>query len=66
MKADRVNRKGPGSDPDSVVPPRAKGFVTLADAEREHILVALRETGWVLGGQKGCRGPLGDEAVYAV
>jgi formate hydrogenlyase transcriptional activator len=26
---------------------------TLADAEREHILGALRETGWVLGGPKG-------------
>ena len=29
--------------------------VTLADAEREHILGALRETGWVLGGPKGPR-----------
>jgi formate hydrogenlyase transcriptional activator len=27
--------------------------VTLADAEREHILGALRQTGWVLGGPKG-------------
>ena len=47
--------------------------VTLADAEREHILSALRETGWVVGGPKGaarrffagfharCRGPSLDE-----
>jgi formate hydrogenlyase transcriptional activator len=27
--------------------------VTLADAEREHILGILRETGWVVGGPKG-------------
>jgi transcriptional regulator of acetoin/glycerol metabolism len=27
--------------------------VTLADAEREHILGALRETGGVLGGPEG-------------
>jgi len=26
---------------------------TLADAEREHIIKVLRETGWVLGGPKG-------------
>ena len=33
--------------------------VTLADAEREHILGALRETGWVLGGPKGAAARLG-------
>jgi formate hydrogenlyase transcriptional activator len=33
--------------------------VTLADAEREHILSALRETGWVLGGPKGAAARLG-------
>ena len=27
--------------------------VTLADAERDHILGVLRETGWVLGGPNG-------------
>ncbi len=32
---------------------------TLADAEREHILGALRETGWVLGGPKGAAIRLG-------
>jgi len=32
---------------------------TLADAEREHILCALRETGWVLGGPKGAAARLG-------
>lgn len=33
--------------------------VTLADAEREHILNALRETGWVVGGPKGAAARLG-------
>ena len=38
---------------------RAAAAVTLADAEREHILGALRETGWVLGGPKGAAARLG-------
>jgi formate hydrogenlyase transcriptional activator len=33
--------------------------VTLADAEREHILSALRETGWLVGGPKGAAARLG-------
>ena len=33
--------------------------VTLTDAEREHILVALHDTGWVLGGPKGAAARLG-------
>src|SRR5438874_1612988 len=33
--------------------------VTLADAEREHILGALRESGWVVGGPKGAAARLG-------
>jgi formate hydrogenlyase transcriptional activator len=33
--------------------------VTLADAEREHILGALRETNWVVGGPKGAAARLG-------
>ncbi|HEY2584668.1 MAG TPA: sigma 54-interacting transcriptional regulator [Tepidisphaeraceae bacterium] len=33
--------------------------VTLADAEREHILGALRDTGWVLGGPRGAAARLG-------
>jgi formate hydrogenlyase transcriptional activator len=32
---------------------------TLADAEREHILSVLGETGWVLGGSKGAAARLG-------
>src|SRR5262249_5524376 len=32
--------------------PQSSG-ITLADAERDHILGALRETGWVLGGPNG-------------
>ena len=33
--------------------------VTLADAQREHILGVLRETGWVVGGPKGAADRLG-------
>ncbi len=33
--------------------------LTLADAEREHILGALVETGWVVGGPKGAAARLG-------
>jgi formate hydrogenlyase transcriptional activator len=33
--------------------------MTLADAEREHILGALRDTGWVVGGPKGAAVRLG-------
>jgi formate hydrogenlyase transcriptional activator len=33
--------------------------MTLADAEREHILTALRETSWVMGGPKGAANRLG-------
>jgi formate hydrogenlyase transcriptional activator len=32
---------------------------TLADAEREHILIALRETSWVVAGPKGAAARLG-------
>jgi formate hydrogenlyase transcriptional activator len=32
-------------------PPTSR--LTLAEAEREHVLGALRETGWVVGGPKG-------------
>jgi formate hydrogenlyase transcriptional activator len=39
-------------------PPTAAA-VTLADAEREHILSALREAGWVLGGPNGAAARLG-------
>jgi len=39
-------------------PPTAAA-VTLADAEREHILAALRETGWVVGGPEGAASRLG-------
>jgi formate hydrogenlyase transcriptional activator len=37
----------------------AEAPVTLADAEREHILGILRETDWVLGGPKGAAARLG-------
>lgn len=35
------------------------GALTLADAERDHILSALRDTRWVLGGPKGAAARLG-------
>jgi len=37
----------------------ADGYVSLAEAEREHILRALRETDWVLGGFNGAAARLG-------
>ncbi|HEV3078438.1 MAG TPA: helix-turn-helix domain-containing protein, partial [Gemmataceae bacterium] len=37
----------------------AKAPLTLADAEREHILGVLGETGWVVGGPKGAAVRLG-------
>ena len=47
--------------PPSQVPAQAptKSPVTLADAEREHILSVLRQTGWVVGGPKGAAVRLG-------
>jgi formate hydrogenlyase transcriptional activator len=44
------------SHPSSNTPHPSK---TLADAEREHILGALRETGWVVSGPKGAAVLLG-------
>jgi formate hydrogenlyase transcriptional activator len=44
--------------PTSDLRPPTSGL-TLADAEREHILGALRETGWVVGGPKGAAARLG-------
>jgi formate hydrogenlyase transcriptional activator len=39
--------------------PTAAAAVTLADADREHILGVLRDTGWVVGGPKGAAARLG-------
>ncbi len=47
----------PPAEPPAPAP--AAAGVTLAAAEREHILGALRETGWVLGGPKGAAARLG-------
>jgi formate hydrogenlyase transcriptional activator len=33
--------------------------LTLADAEREHVLSALHETGWIVGGPEGAAARLG-------
>jgi transcriptional regulator with GAF, ATPase, and Fis domain len=35
------------------------GTATLADAERAHIISALRETNWIVGGRKGAAARLG-------
>jgi formate hydrogenlyase transcriptional activator len=35
------------------------GFATLANAEREHIVRALSETNWVIGGPTGAAARLG-------
>jgi formate hydrogenlyase transcriptional activator len=40
-------------------PDRPAAAATLADAEREHVLAVLRDTGWVLGGPKGAAARLG-------
>jgi formate hydrogenlyase transcriptional activator len=52
IKLDDLNVAAPAE-----VPPGSA--VTLADAEREHILGVLGETGWVVGGPKGAAGRLG-------
>jgi formate hydrogenlyase transcriptional activator len=51
----------PVADLRAAVPAKvpAAGAVTLTDAAREHILVALREANWVLGGPKGAATRLG-------
>lgn len=46
----------PSPSPGSAIPAKA---VTLADAEREHILNALREANWVVGGARGAAARLG-------
>jgi formate hydrogenlyase transcriptional activator len=43
----------------SRIPHPSKEAVSLADAEREHILSALHETSWVLGGPEGAAARLG-------
>jgi formate hydrogenlyase transcriptional activator len=47
----------PPAPAQALVPAAAPG--TLADAERDHILGVLRETGWVLGGPNGAAARLG-------
>ena len=49
----------PTADAVTQTPVEPAAAVTLADAEREHILGALRETGWVVGGPKGAAARLG-------
>ena len=42
-----------------LAPAPAAAVVTLADAEREHIFGALRESGWVVAGPRGAAARLG-------
>jgi formate hydrogenlyase transcriptional activator len=49
----------PGDLPSAATQAAAPPAVSLADAEREHILGVLRETGGVLGGQEGAAARLG-------
>jgi formate hydrogenlyase transcriptional activator len=39
--------------------PTTSAAVTLEDAEREHILRALADTNWVIGGPRGAAARLG-------
>jgi formate hydrogenlyase transcriptional activator len=48
----------PRSDLESALPPTSSP-VTLEDAERDHILRALEQTGWVIGGPAGAATRLG-------
>jgi formate hydrogenlyase transcriptional activator len=50
---------GEWKTPSPTVEVSATGPVTLADAEREHILSILQETSWVVGGSKGAAARLG-------
>ncbi|MBX3396867.1 MAG: sigma 54-interacting transcriptional regulator [Phycisphaerae bacterium] len=44
---------------ESATAPTTSASVTLTDAEREHILRALQDTNWVLGGPEGAAARLG-------
>jgi formate hydrogenlyase transcriptional activator len=48
----------PRSELESALPPTSSP-VTLEDAERDHILRALEQTGWVIGGPAGAATRLG-------
>ncbi len=43
----------------AVKPPSESASRTLADADREHILETLNQTGWMIGGQDGAANRLG-------
>ena len=51
QKSEVRSQMSEGGDLNSDLRPLTSG--TLADAEREHILSVLRESGWVLGGSNG-------------
>ena len=49
----------PGNGPEASARSAAPKAMSLKDAEREHILQALAETNWVVGGPKGAAARLG-------
>jgi formate hydrogenlyase transcriptional activator len=49
----------PLSELKAVSVPDSDGVATLEDAERAHILRALRDTNWIIGGQSGAAVKLG-------
>jgi formate hydrogenlyase transcriptional activator len=49
----------PGTDPTSSLASSAPSISTLEEAERQHILRALRQTGWRIAGPKGAAALLG-------
>jgi formate hydrogenlyase transcriptional activator len=51
--------KQPAAGPDASVQSAASKVMTLKDAERDHIIQALAETNWVIGGPKGAAARLG-------
>jgi formate hydrogenlyase transcriptional activator len=63
VRSQRTEDRGQRSETDNAglasdFRPPTSGL-TLADAERDHILNVLRETGWVVGGPKGAGARLG-------
>jgi formate hydrogenlyase transcriptional activator len=60
LRLDVADLKAGGRNPEvDGVASGSNAGSTLADAEREHILGVLRETGWVLGGATGAAARLG-------
>jgi formate hydrogenlyase transcriptional activator len=59
LRAPLTELKQSADGPDASGQNAAPRAMTLKDAEREHILQALAETNWVIGGPKGAAARLG-------